>query len=114
MGNDMTTDELQKPMERLLNAVVEKAVTEGLDLRRLRGVALYDSQKDSFIKALPEFVGGKGLAFCPYLQARSSSTAVQMRYFGAALTRTGQPTPPAWNPSVGNDRILTRPESPRL
>ena len=60
MGNDMTTDELQKPMERLLNAVVEKAVTEGLELRRLRGVALYDSQKDSFIKALPEFVGGKG------------------------------------------------------
>ncbi len=51
----MTTDEFKKPLERLLNAVVEKAVTEGLDLRRLRGVALYDSQKDSFIKALPEF-----------------------------------------------------------
>ncbi len=51
----MTVDELKTQLGLLLTAMVEAALSTGTDLRRLRGIALYDTRKDLFITSLEQF-----------------------------------------------------------
>jgi hypothetical protein len=51
----MSLDGLKLQLGLLLSAAVESATSTRTELRRLRGVALYDSQKDSFVTALEPF-----------------------------------------------------------
>lgn len=54
-GADMSLDGLKIQLGLLLSAVVEAALSTGTELRRLRGIALYDSRKDLFITSLGQF-----------------------------------------------------------
>ena len=51
----MSLDGLKIQLGLLLSATVEAALSTGTELRRLRGIALYDSQKDLFITSLEQF-----------------------------------------------------------
>ncbi|MBI4189804.1 MAG: hypothetical protein HY525_04620 [Betaproteobacteria bacterium] len=51
----MSLDRLKAQLGLLLSAAVEAALSTGTELRRLRGVALYDSRKDLFITSLEQF-----------------------------------------------------------
>ena len=48
-------NELKKQYELLLRALVKEALGNSFDLQQLQGTAIYDNQKDSFIKSLAEF-----------------------------------------------------------
>lgn len=51
----MNVAELKTQLDLLLSEVVAAALSTGTELRRLRGVALYDSQKDLFITSRSQF-----------------------------------------------------------
>jgi len=51
----MTVDGLKTQLGLLLTAIVEAALSTGTELRRLRGIALYDTSKDLFITSLEQF-----------------------------------------------------------
>jgi hypothetical protein len=53
----MSLDELKMQLGLLLSAVVEAAAKNSVELQRLRGIALYDTQKDLFITSLEPFAG---------------------------------------------------------
>lgn len=82
----MSPDELKTQVELLLSAVVEAANSKGMELERLRGVALYNGQKDQFITSIPQFAavesGVKELERMPkmYGVAQSHRIALQFVY----------------------------------
>lgn len=51
----MTLIQLKKQFKLLLSKVVVEAISTSTELQRLRGIAFFDTQKDSFITSLPQF-----------------------------------------------------------
>ena len=70
-GANMSPEELKTQVGLLLAAVAAAAVNTGLELRQVRGIALYDPRKDAFVTSLEPFAGVEaGIRELPLIHER--------------------------------------------
>jgi Apea-like HEPN len=82
----MSLEDLKTQVGLLLAAVAVSAASTGLELRQVRGIALYDSRKDAFVTSLEPFAGVEaGIRELPMVHERygpdqSHRLALQLVY----------------------------------
>ena len=74
----MSPDDLKPRIDALISAAVEAAVLSGMGIQDLRGIALFDPQKDSFFAGLEPFAAVEsGLRKLPLLDEKYGANEVQ-------------------------------------